>query len=108
MDRNINREAVDENRERASKIAKIVKAVFLWKMGKPLSLLLPPGTVIDAANPIVAMRVADIVQEFAVSFIHFSPSLTKSLCSTENSIAGVLPLEFLASLESGSTYFSTS
>lgn len=108
MDKNINKEAVDEKRERASETANTINAVLVEKIGKPLSLLFPPGTVMEAAKAIVAMRAAATVQEFAVSFIHCSPSLIKSLCSVENSTAGVLLSEFLLSLESGSTYFSTS
>lgn len=89
---------MEENREIASETAKNTNALSLEKIGKPLSLLLPPGTVMEAANAIVAMSVAATVHEFAVSFTHFSPCLIKSLCSSENWTGGVLPVEFFRSL----------
>ncbi|KAH7852795.1 hypothetical protein Vadar_029268 [Vaccinium darrowii] len=66
-----------------------MNAVVLDNVGRPVSLLLPPGTVIAAANTTVAMSAAAIVHEFAVSFLHFCPSTTNCLCSLVKTIAGV-------------------
>nr|GLL45493.1 hypothetical protein CTI12_AA390800 [Ipomoea trifida] len=58
--------------------------------------LLPPGTVIAAANTTVTMSAAIIEHAVAVSFIHFSPSFFKSLCSSVNTIFAVLSSLFLS------------
>lgn len=94
MDKNINTEAVDAHKEREFAKANRIKGFCLLNMGNPLSVLLPPGIVIAEAKPTVAISTAAIMPEFAVSFSHFSPSATRSLCSSVNTIAGVFPAEF--------------
>ncbi|KAG5621868.1 hypothetical protein H5410_007086 [Solanum commersonii] len=63
-----------------------MNAFSLRKIAVPVSLLFPPGTVKIAANITVVISAATSMQDDAVSFIHFSPSLTNSLCSSVNSI----------------------
>ncbi|KAH7841913.1 hypothetical protein Vadar_025446 [Vaccinium darrowii] len=85
MDKNINKEVDEKNWVSASETPNKVKARSSKKNGRPLSLLVPPGTVMAAANTTVVTKVATIVQEVAVSFIHCSPSLTKSCVSVNTS-----------------------
>nr|GME06644.1 hypothetical protein CFOL_v3_16302 [Ipomoea batatas] len=94
MDKKTSKEVVDVKREAAFEKANIVKALWLEKIGRPFSPLLPPGTVMAAAKTTVTMRAAAIVHEFAVSFIHFSPASFNNLCSSVNTILGVLPSLF--------------
>lgn len=108
MDKNINIEVTDENRAKASDMAKIMKDLKPKKIGVPSSLSFPPGTVKIAANITVVMRVATSIHDEAVLFIHFSPSLSSPLCSSLNNIRGVLPIPSLASRANGCTFFSTS
>ncbi|GJY53798.1 hypothetical protein Tco_0445462 [Tanacetum coccineum] len=49
-DKNTNNAVVDENSEIASDAAKMVKEISFLNNGMPVSSLLPPGTVIAAAN----------------------------------------------------------
>ncbi|KAK4347505.1 hypothetical protein RND71_033844 [Anisodus tanguticus] len=98
MDKNINIEITEENNASASIIEKRMNVFSLRKIGVPVSLLFPPGTVKIAANITVVISAATSMQDDAVSFIHFSPSLTNSLCSSVNSILGVRPFESLISL----------
>nr|GLL45497.1 hypothetical protein CTI12_AA390800 [Ipomoea trifida] len=85
-----------------------VKALLLEKIGRPFSPLLPPGTVMAAANTTVTMRAAAIVHEFAVSFIHFSPPSFNSLCSSVNTILGVFLSLFRYDKKYGGVIFFTS
>nr|GLL45495.1 hypothetical protein CTI12_AA390800 [Ipomoea trifida]GMC77801.1 hypothetical protein CTI12_AA390800 [Ipomoea batatas] len=71
-------------------------------------VLLPPGTVIAAANTTVTIRAAAIEHEVAASFIHFSPPIFKSLCSSLNTIFGVLSSLFLSDEKYGGAIFCTS
>ncbi|PWA59554.1 hypothetical protein CTI12_AA390800 [Artemisia annua] len=89
IDKNTNSEVEAENREIASDIAKIVKVICFLNRGMPVSWLLPPGTVIAAANTIVTISAAVMLHDSAVAFIHFSPSFTKFACSLVNTISGV-------------------
>ncbi|KAI8027801.1 Receptor-like protein 44 [Camellia lanceoleosa] len=63
MDKNIRREVVDMNRAIASETTKMINAFSVEKIGSPLVLLFPPGTVIAATNTIAVMSVAAIVHE---------------------------------------------
>lgn len=94
MDKNINNDVTAANNEMTYDIANIVKAVWLVNIGIPVSSLFPPGNVIAAANTMVVINATVIVQDSAVDFIHFFPSITKFLCSLVNTICGVSPLEF--------------
>ena len=96
---------MEENSERASETANIMKDDSCKKFGIP-RLSLPPGTVKAAANITVIMRAATIEQAVAVSFIYFSPSFTNSLCSSVKTSLGVCSL-FTASRKNGWTRFST-
>ena len=107
IDKNVRMAAVDEKRERASETAKMMKAFSTVKIGYPLSPF-PPGTVMAAAKTTVAMSAATTEHEFAVSFIHFSPSITRSLCASVNTIEGVFPSPLVTSLYAGYRNFSTS
>lgn len=107
MDKNINTDITEENNARASERAKTLKDVVCIKMGYPLLLLFPPGTVKIAANITVVISVATSMHDEAVFFSHFSP-LAKPLCSSVNNIWGVLPSESLISLNRGCMIFSTS
>ncbi|KAI8553357.1 hypothetical protein RHMOL_Rhmol05G0009100 [Rhododendron molle] len=78
-------------RENASDTAKIINATSWWKSGRPVLPLLPPGTVIAAAKTIVTMSAAGTVHKLAVSFIHFPPSATNSMCFFVNTISGISP-----------------
>ncbi|KAK4708841.1 hypothetical protein R3W88_029766 [Solanum pinnatisectum] len=64
-------------------------------IGIPLSPLLPPCTVKPATNIIVAIKVATIILEFAVCFIHLSLSFSNSLFSFVNNSLGIFPSLFL-------------
>nr|GMD05439.1 hypothetical protein CTI12_AA390800 [Ipomoea batatas] len=108
MDKNISIEVTEQNRAMASDTAKATNSLSWRKIGFPVSLLFPPGTVRIAANMIVVIRVATSMHDDAVSFIHFSPCFTKLLCCSVNSICGVCPLESFISLYDGCTIFSTS
>jgi len=59
------------NNEAVFEIAKMMKAMFLEKMGSPLCSWFPPGTVIIAAKAMVAISTTAIVHDLDVSFIHF-------------------------------------
>ena len=108
MERNIKIEVTEENSANASATAKIMNDVDAKTIGVPLLLSLPPGTVKIAANITVVISVARSMHDEAVFFIHFSPSLTRPLCSSVNIIRGVLPFLSLISLNEGWTFFSTS
>ncbi|KAG5621860.1 hypothetical protein H5410_007078 [Solanum commersonii] len=71
-------ERIELNSATASDMTKTLNALNSSNIGIPVSLLLPPGTVKPAAKTIVAIKVATIIQEFAVSFIHLSPSFSSS------------------------------
>ncbi|KAJ8539981.1 hypothetical protein K7X08_026370 [Anisodus acutangulus] len=92
----------------AFEIAKMMKPMFPLKMGNPLCSLLPPGTVIAAANAMVAMSAAAIVHEFDVSFIQISPSAFNFSCSSLNTTCGALSSWFKNSQYEGGTNFFTS
>ena len=66
--KNINTEDAEENSDRASDTIKSLNNFLLKNIGKPVSWLLPPGTVKAAANIIVRIRTATTVQEVDVSF----------------------------------------
>nr|GEU62649.1 ankyrin repeat-containing domain, PGG domain protein [Tanacetum cinerariifolium] len=55
----------------------------------PVSWLLPPGTVIAAANTIVVISPAEMLHDSVVVFSDCSPSFTKFSCSLVNTISGV-------------------
>nr|GMD03239.1 hypothetical protein CTI12_AA390800 [Ipomoea batatas] len=101
MDKNISVEVTEENRAMASDTAKITNNLSWRKIGFPVPLLSPPGTVRIAANMIVVIRVATSMHDDAVPFIHFSPCFTRFLCCSVNSICGVCPPESFISLRSG-------
>ena len=96
--KNINRDDKEENRPNASEIANIMNAFVCKKIAIPLSLLLPPGTVKAAANSTVAISVETSMQELAVFFIHFSPSLANFVCSVLKTSFGVSFLLFFLAL----------
>ena len=62
IDKNTSNVIVDVNSETASDIAKIMKAISCVNKGVPFSWLLPPGTVIAAANTIVVISAAVMLQ----------------------------------------------
>ena len=108
MPRNINNEVEAESRDKALDIIKIIKTFSFKKVGKPESCLLPPGTVIAAANIMVTIRAATTRQEEAVPFIHFSPSFTNSLWLSVKNSQGLLPFLFVHSNMKGWTTLSIS
>ena len=57
MPRNINNEVEAESRESALDIIKSINTFLHKNVGKPESCLLPPGTIIAAANIMVTIRV---------------------------------------------------
>ena len=97
MPRNINNEVEAESKDKELDIINTIKTFSFKKVGKPESCLLPPGTVIAAANIMVTIRAATTVQEDAVPFIHFSPSFTNSLWLSINNSRGLLPFVFVYS-----------
>lgn len=97
---------MEEKSERASETAKIMKDDSCKKFAIP-RLSLPPGTVNAAANITVIMSAATTEQDVAVSFIHFCPSFTNSLCSLVKTSLGVCWFLFAASRKNGWTRFST-
>ncbi|KAG5577219.1 hypothetical protein H5410_057353 [Solanum commersonii] len=68
----------------ASDMSKAINPFYFSNIGIPLSPLLPPGTVKPTTNTIVPIKIATIIQEFDVSFIHFSSSFSNSLFSFVN------------------------
>ena len=110
MPRNINNEVEVESIDKVSDIIKAIQtfSFSFKKVGKPESCLLPPGTVIAAANIMVTIKAATTVQEDDVSFIHFSPSFTNSLWLSVNNSRGFLPFVFVHSKAEGRTMLSTS
>nr|GEV17606.1 hypothetical protein [Tanacetum cinerariifolium] len=66
INKNTNRDVEAENSEIASDIAKTVKAICFLKRGMPVSWLLPPGTVIAAANTIVTISATVMLHDSAV------------------------------------------
>nr|GMD11700.1 hypothetical protein CFOL_v3_17882 [Ipomoea batatas] len=64
MDKNISVEVTEENRAMASDTAKITNNLSWRKIGFPVPLLSPPGTVRIAANMIVVIRI--LVCSYAV------------------------------------------
>ncbi|KAK6797040.1 hypothetical protein RDI58_004741 [Solanum bulbocastanum] len=107
MDKNIIMEMIELNRTTASDMTKTTNPLNFSNIGIPLSPLLPP-TVKPAAKAIVAIKVATIIQEFAVSFIHLSPSFSNNLCSSVNNSLGVFLALFLVLWCEGGKSFSTS
>ncbi|GKB74167.1 hypothetical protein Tco_0935579 [Tanacetum coccineum] len=89
IDRNTNNAVLDAISEIAYDTAKIANAMFFVNKGMPVSELLPPGTVIAAANTMVVISAAVMLHDSAVVFIHCSPSFTKFSCSLVNIISGV-------------------
>lgn len=108
MDKNMSMDVTEENSANASDMAKVMKAFDFNKIGTPLLLSVPPGTVKIAANITVVISVATSMQDEAVLFIHSSPSLTRALCSSVNNILGVRPFLSLVCFDKGCTVFSTS
>ncbi|KAK6779204.1 hypothetical protein RDI58_021388 [Solanum bulbocastanum] len=108
MDKNIMMETIELNSATASDITKTINPFEFSNIGIPLLLLLPPGTVKPTANTIVAIKLATSIQEFAVSFIHFSPSFSNCLCSSVNNSLGVFSSKFFTLSKKGGTSFSTS
>ncbi|KAI4332576.1 hypothetical protein L6164_017473 [Bauhinia variegata] len=108
IDKKLSVEVEDEMSAIASDIANIKKADFFKKLGDPVSLLLPPGTVNAAVKTPVAMSVETTIQELAVPFIQDSAFFCNSACSFMNNSSGVLPSEFFISLSDGSIIFFTS
>lgn len=108
MDKKTNKEVADVKSDAAFEMPKMVKAYCLEKMGRPSSPPLPPGTVIAAAKTIVTMSAATIVYEFAVSFNHCSPASFKSMCSSVNTMSGVLSSLFVDDKMYGGAIFFTS
>lgn len=70
-------------------------------VGKPLSFLLPPGTVKAVVNMTAAMSVPTIMLDPAVFFIQDSASLESFLCSSVNKVIGVLLFSFTSSFNFG-------
>lgn len=89
---------MEENKANVSDTINTMNVLSNKYIGNPLSWLFPPGTVIEAANTTVAIRVATNIQEFDVSFIQFFASSSKGLCSSLNNCQGVLPSLALTSL----------
>ncbi|KAL7591478.1 hypothetical protein Lser_V15G33250 [Lactuca serriola] len=108
MDKNTSNAVLDANSEIASDIAKIEKAMSFLNKGAPVVSLVPPGTVIAAANTIVVISAAVMLHDSAVVFIHFSPSFTKFPCSLVNNISGVSLKMFSRVMYVGNTSFFTS
>ena len=86
--RNVNNEIEAESRDSASDIIKSINTFAFKNIGKPDSCLLPPGTVIAAANVMERIRAPTTAQEFATPFIHFSPSFINSLWLSINNCLG--------------------
>ncbi|GAV74402.1 hypothetical protein CFOL_v3_17882 [Cephalotus follicularis] len=61
MERNINIQVAKENSTTASDMAKTINYRQFRKLGLPVSLLLPPGTVKAASNITVAINVATTI-----------------------------------------------
>lgn len=91
MDRNINMDVEAANNEIAFDIAKTLKDISLNRIGNPLLSSLPPGKVNAAVKTTVVISVATRVHDSAVFFIHASPCIRKSLCSSVNRAWGVFP-----------------
>nr|GEX64040.1 hypothetical protein [Tanacetum cinerariifolium] len=73
IDKNTNSEVEAENSKIASDIAKIVKAICFLNRGMTVSWLLPPRTVIAAANTIVTISAAVMLHDsalFSSTFLH--------------------------------------
>lgn len=98
IDKNMNNEAEEENKESAFETVKMINGLFPEKIGNPFLALFPPGTVMAEANTTVAMSTAATVHDVAVSFNHCSPSEIKSLCSSVKIIAGTFSAEFSLTL----------
>lgn len=107
IDKNTSTEEEEEKSVNASAMVKTMNDFSFKKKGKP-SLLLPPGTVNAAVNATVTMSAATTMPNDAASFIHLSPSLTKSLCFSVKSSRGVFFSLLRSSLYLGITIFSTS
>lgn len=78
MDKKERIEEVEEAKDTASAMAKILNKVSRTKIGIPVPCPLPPGTVKAAAKTTVAIRVATSMHEFAVFIIHFSAFFRRS------------------------------
>nr|GMC75324.1 hypothetical protein CTI12_AA390800 [Ipomoea batatas] len=102
MDKKRRREVTDVKRDAPFEMGSVVVAL---KPSVTTPVLLPPGTVIAAANTTVTIRAAAIEHEVAASFIHFSP-IFKSLCSSLNTIFGVLSSLFLSDEKYGGVWHS--
>ncbi|KAI6681746.1 hypothetical protein NL676_035627 [Syzygium grande] len=91
MARNSKMAIMEENKPNASETAKTRRESYPNNNGTPVLLSLPPGTVKAAANNTVAIRVETSIQEFAVSFTHFSPFSSNSLWFSTNIFQYVFP-----------------
>ncbi|OWM77310.1 hypothetical protein CDL15_Pgr028947 [Punica granatum] len=100
IDKNIEM-AVAEEKRASTSTANHVNTCSVRNRGLPLPSTFPPGTVKAAANTTVAVRADTTMQEFDVSFIHFSASLSKSWCSFANSSRAARPSLSFCTLTGG-------
>ena len=80
IDKKVIIEHEEHTRDMGSNMENIMNETFLTKFGDPVSSLRPPGTVKAAAKTTVAIRVATIMHDSAVFFIHSSPFTNKFPC----------------------------
>nr|POE69635.1 hypothetical protein CFP56_14440 [Quercus suber] len=90
MERNVNKEVMEKHRATSEEIAKMVIAGWFSRFGEPLSSLMLPGIVVDAAKATVATSAATTEQDSEVLSSHSPPSLTKSLWLSSKISSGVL------------------
>ena len=90
MDRNETVEVTENARAIRDEIAKTIKLGCRSRFGLPLPSFIPPGTVAVVAKATVVINAATNEHELEVSFSHFPPSLTKSLCDSMKTSLGVL------------------
>ena len=105
---NTNNDVVAETRNSALDSIKSINTLSFKNIGKLVFWLLPPRTVIAAANIIITIKIAGTVQEEVVSLIQFFAWSTKPLWFSTNKSWGVKPSSFSASIKEGLTMLFTS
>jgi hypothetical protein len=108
VDKKITIEAKEEHSAIVSDMKNTINHFFPKRIGIPVFLSKPPGTVNAAATITVAINVATTMQWFAVFFIQISPSFHKSLCASSNISLGVFPSEFFLFANDRRTIFCIS
>jgi len=103
MDRNITSAVTEKQRPITEDKANASNAGLPSNAGSPVSLLLPPGTVLDVAKETPARSAATTEQDSEVSLSHSLPFCTSSSCDFLNNSPAVLSSLFVLTVKCSGT-----